>query len=183
MNEFWKRIFRKTSLSCQWKSRLLNQERYRFLGKDELGFSLNIGLLNKPDYFGLINLQIEDARIMKGCLFLKLTSIENTLKFTIGVDLVNSRLQYNPYKGPEIRGNGSVDASRCILGFYKFSRALFLNGQLKIEEAQSRKVLGFKNAFIPVDVNVKGTIDSIDRSIAVLNMNISTRSSNQSPIN
>ncbi len=28
MNEFWKRIFRKTSLSCQWKSRLLNQERY-----------------------------------------------------------------------------------------------------------------------------------------------------------
>lgn len=96
----------------------------RFLDKDELGFSLNIGLRNKPDYFGLSNLQIEDARMTQGCLFLKLTSAEDALKFTIGIDLAASRLQYNPYEGPEIRDNRSVDAARCIMSFYEFARGI-----------------------------------------------------------
>ncbi len=47
MNEFWKRIFRKTSPSCQWKSRLLNQERYMYTARvSKFGFWQRKTLLN-----------------------------------------------------------------------------------------------------------------------------------------
>lgn len=147
----------------------------RFISVEELDLILSLGIRSKPKYYGLDNLRIDKARMIQGILYLCLESEENALKFTLGIDFINNFLQYNPYEGPLVIDNGSAIASRCILGFYQFSRDLFLNGQLKIEDVATGKLLGFKTAFVPVDVDLKRTLQDIDATITALNEDINVR--------
>lgn len=118
------------------------------------------------------HLQIKEAQMNNGVVSLWLSTIEGAVQFPIGLDFKNNRMLMNPYAGAEIAHFGNKQSAVSIRGFYQFMRDLFKNGKLQVEDAQSRYVLGYKDAFIPQHIdlirtikNLQSVIDRIDEEI------------------
>lgn len=147
----------------------------RKVQSSEIGLILNLGLKNKDDYYGINRLIIKDAEINNETLFLNLTTSDNSVCLHLKLDFRNERIEYNPYAGAKITDQGTYDSIRCILGFYEYIKDLFSNGCLKIEDSETKELLGYKIAFVPMDIDPQATFDNFEHIIESLKKELKRR--------
>lgn len=146
----------------------------RSVNSQEIGFNISLGLRGKDPYEGLTDLEIDSAEMGNGVLFLWLASNDKCVRFAIGLDLKNERLKYNPYDGFHLSDNGSLSAVKSLLGFSKFRKDLFLNGKIQLQTADGQ-LLGYTDAFLPENIELRGTIKNFDEVISSLEAEIRRR--------
>ena len=144
----------------------------RAVSPQEIGINLSLGIRHKEPYESMHDLQILEAHMNKGVLSLCLSTAEGAVILPLGLDFKNNHILINPYIGANIVHSGTKQSAISIRGFYKFMKDLFKNGKLQVEIPQTRYILGYKNAFIPQDIDLSRTVASMEKVIASLDNEI-----------
>lgn len=128
--------------------------------------NFHIGLYGEENFPPLCNLAAKVTAIEKGVVRLECSSAEGRTRMVLLLDFPNERLRLNPIDGILSLDDGSEAAIRDAIAVMCFKKAFFANGQLTVANALTGECLGRCDAFLPVNVDLSGTLRDFDAIIA-----------------
>jgi hypothetical protein len=117
--------------------------------------------------------------ITKGAVILYCVSSDKRLKLALGLDFANERLVFDPEGGISVTDDGSVEAVDHEITAMEYFRGMILNGRTEVISAETGERLGRTDAFVGVNIDLTGTIDNLDRTIAKLKEERNARTATQ----
>jgi methylamine utilization protein MauJ len=109
-----------------------------------------------------------NARILKidqGIAVIKCTSEDGLTHLTLKLNFVQERLQADMLTDLESNDDGSAATARSAAKVCQFQLDYFKNGILEVWDADTAFLLGRRDAFLPVNVDMTGTIANFETSI------------------
>lgn len=117
--------------------------------------------------FEAMHAGILDAR--NGRLLIQCVSEDGLVEGGLSLNFAAERMEFDPMAGLAVTDDGSPEAAMHAANVAKFTRALFLNGQLEVWNAEDQTRLGRCDPFLSVNLDLGRTIENFDRLIERLN--------------
>lgn len=121
--------------------------------------NLNIKLRDKVQYKFLENLQTIINNINEGVLVLE--CFNSQIMVVLHIDFVNNRIHIDPEKGFFFSENAT---NKTRADFYRFWGDCLKNGEVEIYDIENH-LLSIKDPYIPVNIDVRATIDNFKKII------------------
>ncbi|QND74162.1 methylamine utilization protein MauJ [Tardiphaga robiniae] len=113
---------------------------------------INVELFDKPPYEPLKRLVPRGMERDGSKLYIVFSSADETVRFRVCLDFAAERLLFSPFTDVGIMDTGSAASARRVREVRRFEQELFGNGRLRIVDAETRKLISWKSAFIPVNM-------------------------------
>ncbi len=126
--------------------------------------NLTIKCRKKEQYEFLKDLKPYISGFQRGLVQLDCFSEEYKTVFRIVLDFNNERLEFDLESSVLLHDDTDIQAH---IDRWKFFKDCFCNGQLEICDSKG-VLLSIKNAFVPVNVDFRGTLQNIDNIIQTL---------------
>ena len=129
---------------------------------------LSLRVRDQKGLEGFEGLVAEVADVVDGRLVLKIPSADGIVIALLQLDFAHERLIFEPFEHLAIRDDGSSKAVRYGIEALSLQRALTLNGQLEVWHADSGELLGRTDPHIPINIDLSGTLRSLDAEVTRL---------------
>jgi hypothetical protein len=123
---------------------------------------LSIRLRGKEKYPAFERLASSIVGAQDGCVYVRCDSSDGLSALIFGLNFPAERIEFNIQGGVAVRDDGSAHAAHVRLDDLRFFREHICNGELEIWNAESETLLGRTDPLIPVNVDLRGTIRSLD---------------------
>ncbi|MGH6964044.1 MAG: methylamine utilization protein MauJ [Phenylobacterium sp.] len=115
---------------------------------------LNIGLFDKPAFTGLNGLQPVHLEAITGGVKAVFRREDGLVEFHVGLDFKNERLEFEIGRDLLVFDDKTAEAMEVAASVVEFQKGYFLNGRLRLDDAETGQLLARKDAFLPVNVIV-----------------------------
>jgi len=178
------------SLHTVWKQHLYELEGFRtILGPTIVSILKRKGALRVVPTFPALSLRVryhptlasfermtaDIQRSDAGRLDVACTSATGGLRALLTLDFSDEHLRFDPARGVLVRDDGSAAAARSLLDRILFVQWLFQNGQLEVWDADHDALLGRCATFIPANIDLGATIDSMEPATRELEAEVRRR--------
>lgn len=116
---------------------------------------VNVGLSDKPPFEGLCGLQPVHLQVVAGGAKTVFRRRDGLVEFHVFMDFKNERLEFEISRDLRVFDDGTPEAMEVAASVIQFQKGYFLNGRLRIEDAETGQLLSRKDAFIPLNIIVK----------------------------
>jgi len=123
---------------------------------------LHVGLHGEEDCPPLCNLAARVAAIEEGIVYIECISSNGRTRMMLGLDFPNERLLTCTIDGLVSLDDGSEAAIHDAIAVMAFKKAYFANGELIVKRADTDERMGRCDPFIPVNVDIVGTLRNFD---------------------
>jgi hypothetical protein len=110
---------------------------------------VNVGLMDRPAYPALCNLQPVECRPIAGGLQIVFEHAGGLLKFRVNLDFKAERLHFDLFNDLKSKDDGTAAAAEIAADAAEFSMWYFGNGRLRIDDAEGGGLLSRKEAYVP----------------------------------
>ncbi|QFU30116.1 hypothetical protein BSP_00425 [Brevundimonas sp. Bb-A] len=129
--------------------------------------TITIGLIDKTPYAPLdYMIPFEFQRGPSGQLVVSYTSPDNLISFRFWLDFANERLHFNIQNDLAATDSGSLQSAENMAELARFVWDYWRNGKLVITETDTGEQMSRKDAFIPVNVILRGT-ENVEQQAAL----------------
>ena len=111
-----------------------------------------------------------------GCVYVRCVSEDGLVALLFGLNFLSERIEFNAQGGLQLGDDGTPHAARRLLDCLRFFREYFCNGELEIWHTQREVLLGRTDPFIPINIDLGGTIRNLARIQAKLEVALDVRS-------
>ena len=116
---------------------------------------VNIELSGKPAYPALSGLAPVHLQAVSGGAKVVFRRPDSLVAFHVLLDVQNERLEFEIERDLEIFDDGSPEAMDVAASAVEFRKYYYLNGRLRIVDADTGELLGRKDAFLPMNLIVR----------------------------
>jgi hypothetical protein len=141
---------------------------------------LSLRLRDRPRLPAFEGMQAEAVGVSDGVIAVRCVSRSGHLVAGVRLNIRDERLQFNPFDSSAVWDDGSSVAARARLDRVRFLREFIGNGELEIWDAQTAQVLSRCDPFIPVNVDIGATWDSLDELARAIEQEIAQREGSES---
>jgi len=117
---------------------------------------ISLRIRRKESYAPLEGLRCKRLGHTGKQLHIHFESLEGDVGVEFSLDFEKERILFDIFRGVGVRDRGTAESADRIHEVRRFSNDYFLNGQLHIVEADTGKLIGRKDAFIPVNMYFDG---------------------------
>jgi len=110
----------------------------------------------KENYAPLEGLRCKRLGYVGKLLQLHFESLQGDIEVDFALDFENERIVFDTFDGVGIRDMGTAESAARIHEVRRFSHDYFGNGQLHIVETDTGKLIGRKDAFVPMNMYLDG---------------------------
>ncbi len=103
---------------------------------------------------------------MEKMLVLHLQGAGGLLEMMLGLDFENERLEIDPEHALRVTNDDTIHATEVRISSLRFRDKYLGNGILEIYNADTGELIGRKDAFLPVNVDMQGSHENFERTIA-----------------
>jgi hypothetical protein len=137
---------------------------------------LDLRIEGKPQLATFQRWQVAVEQVKDGVVHLLCRSGDQRVLTRMRLNFKDERLEFEPWNDMVMNDDGSVVAAWSRAEWVEFGRDLLLNGHLQIFESSSGNLLGRKDAFLPVNVNLGAMADDWKLQIEALRAEAARRS-------
>jgi hypothetical protein len=116
---------------------------------------VNVGLADKPAFPMLCGLEPVHLQAVPGGAKAVFRRKDRLVEFHAFLDFRNERLEFEVARDLRVFDDGSPEAMEVAANVLEFEKYYFLNGRLRIDDAETGQLLSRKAAFLPVNVIVR----------------------------
>lgn len=113
-----------------------------------------------PSYEGLMPVGVQQH---ENSLIIHLSSEDGILQLVIVLDFGEWRLIFDPLEHVNIMDDGTPKPMHVRSDTALFAKGKYLNGQVEIYNSQTNDLLARADPFIPVNIDLRGTAENMDR--------------------
>lgn len=130
---------------------------------------VNVGLFGQPAFPMLCGLEPVHLQVLTGGAKVVFRRKDGLLEFHAFLDFANERLGFDVGRDLRVFDDGSALAMEVAANVREFLKHYFLNGRMRIDDAETGVLLSRKEAFIPVNVivNPEGFDAEVARLLAI----------------
>jgi len=114
------------------------------------------------------NLAVEPVGGTGGSLVLRCHSHDELVSLLISLNFAQERLEFDPESDVTLQDDGSPQAIHNVRDRIAIMRQLLFNGQLEVWNAEQSTLLGRTDPYIPMNIDLRGTEENLDRYDAAL---------------
>lgn len=171
-----------------WRQHLYELQGFRELLRPEVLAALREGrevATSALPAFPPLTLQLRDRPILRafqamradvlevsgGRLLLRCRSHDDRMTILLGLNFSAERLEFDPHHGVGMDDDGSSEVLRHSLDHIAMLRGLLANGQLEVWDADTDRLLGRTDPYIPVNIDLRATdehLEAEERRIAAM---------------
>jgi hypothetical protein len=130
---------------------------------------LSIRLRKQPIFPALERLLVTGSPIVgDGGIQLHCESEDGLVHAELFLDFANERLVFGPEDKVQIRDDGTAATIRHVIDYLRFRKYYYMNGELEVYDGEHDTLLGRCDPYLPVNVDLIGTAQSIDKGIEEL---------------
>ena len=118
----------------------------------------------------------EIEKIEDGIVCLKCRKSDLSYVYLV-LDFPNEKLHFDPVNGFSLYDDCSCKAIEFALAYYDFMRIYYANGELEIWNHDQQKLLGYRDPYLPVNIDSHSTFEFFDRQIELLEKELRRRNS------
>ena len=137
---------------------------------------ISLRLRDKPIMQAFEKLIPEVVDVKDGHVVLRCKSCDGLTELFIILNFPNERLEHDPEIMIRLKDNGSARAIRNVQDYLQLIRGLLLNGQLEIWDSHQNALLGRCDPNIPVNIDLRRSLASLDEESQKLESEIIVRS-------
>jgi hypothetical protein len=126
--------------------------------------NIGVEIRGLPPYPPLANLTIKSLDHNGHIVRMRFASKNELVHFRFRLDFAEDRLNFDVFSDFGQQDDGSAESAEAIAECSRFFKEYFGNGQLRIVNAETGKLISRKDAFIPV--NMYQDVDACDADIA-----------------
>jgi hypothetical protein len=116
---------------------------------------VSIGLSGKSAYPALSYLEPVHLQAVAGGAKVVFRRPDSLVAFHVLLDIRNERLEFEIERDLEIFDDGSPEAMEVAASAVQFRKDYYMNGRLRMVDAETGELLGRKDAFLPVNLIVR----------------------------
>jgi len=113
---------------------------------------INVGLRDRAPAEPHLKMKASSASQYGKVLAVEYVSPCSRVLMRFGLDFGNERLDCDMFQDMAVRDDGTADAVATLIQHQAFKDALFCNGQLHVYDADTGKLLGRKDAYMPMNM-------------------------------
>lgn len=135
-------------------------------GEIPLPKEISIRLWGEPIYkvFELMNLEV--ISVENGAIVVQAISKDGMVTVVFALDFIQERIDFDPTSSIRAtKDDGSVLMAECSLDINRFLKRYWANGILEIWDGKDGQCLGYSDAFIPVNIDLRKVIDNFEQGI------------------
>jgi hypothetical protein len=114
------------------------------------------------------NLTVKAVAVEHGCVVLRGESTGGRLILRLSLHFAEERLVFDPDADVAVVDDGSADAVRCAIDQLRLLSFLLSNAQLEVRDAVTGALLGRTDPYIPVNIDLGGSLRNIEQQIGQL---------------
>jgi hypothetical protein len=114
------------------------------------------------------DLTVAAMAVRAGTLILFCQSADRRLQLALGLNFSDERLVFDPEREMRIKDDGSVVAVDHAIMRLRFFRGMVGNGRTEVLRSDSGERLGRTDAYVSMNLDIRGTFENLDRAIAKL---------------
>lgn len=114
-------------------------------------------------------------------LVIKCESADGLVEAVLVLNFGQERLKFDPFEDFRVGDDGSPGAVRHAIDGVEMRRALLLNGQLEVWDAEGGALLGRTDPYVGVNIDLSATADGLERLTAELDAELQRRLGSTGP--
>ena len=116
--------------------------------------NVNIGLFDHPAFPGLCGLEPVHLQAVEGGVKVVWRRVDGLVEFHAVLDFKSERLVFEIARDLPVFDDQTAEAMEVAASVVEFQKGYFLNGRLRIDDADTGQLLSRKDAFLPLNVIV-----------------------------
>jgi hypothetical protein len=114
--------------------------------------NISVQLRTKPPFAPLSNLELKFMTREQHSLGMLFSSTDGLTNFRVKLDFANERLHFNLFEDIGYADSGSADSAEAMVEILRFHHEYFGNGQLRLLNAETGKLISRKDAYLPLNM-------------------------------
>jgi hypothetical protein len=143
--------------------------------------NLDIKIATKTQTQAFSNLTAEIFQVDHGKVLARCCTPDGLVAVRLLLDFPNERFEFQPAGNTVIADNGTPTAIQHAIDHLHFCCDLFSNGRVEVFEHSSKKLLGKKDPFVGVNINLGATLRDWEAQIELLKVELGRRNARIKP--
>jgi hypothetical protein len=122
-------------------------------GQPELEIpDISIRIRRKRTYAPLDGMRCKHVGYVGSCIYMNFESLQGDVAFRLKLNFATERIEFNLFTDIQVRDTGTAESADRVHEVKRFWYDYFANGQLQIVNADTSKLIGRKDAYIPLNM-------------------------------